>query len=217
MPSLTHQLESGIRQVELDIHYDILKKDLTVKHFPFFDGRTNYNRFAQSLFEIRDFANNNDHDGIFVLIEPKGLYYTFSKYYFELLEETIRLAGFKSIASPGSAQANQKDFKNKVVFILLDSFIARDFYTEKKFNLLYPVNGEDDLFFNIDDPLEAYNERLIRGLVLEGKIVRTRAYKEGDTQEKNDRRLDSAIISDAQIISINFSDMKRIERIGEEL
>lgn len=62
----------GVRQLELDIHYDTSAGEFLVHHVTNFDDRSTCPRLVQCLFEIRQWSGlHPGHVPIFVFLEPK--------------------------------------------------------------------------------------------------------------------------------------------------
>lgn len=71
--TLTGQLEEqGVRQVEIDVHYNWAKDDFDVYHVWFGDDRTTCDTLAGCLGEIRDWSDDHPSSApLMLLIEPK--------------------------------------------------------------------------------------------------------------------------------------------------
>lgn len=73
MPTLTDQLErDGVRQVELDVHFQLKESRLAVYHIPLVDPRTVCFWFSDCLAEIKAWSDAHpDHHPLMILVEPK--------------------------------------------------------------------------------------------------------------------------------------------------
>jgi len=73
MPTLTDQLELyGVRQIELDVHFQLAQQRLAVYHLPLLDPFTVCFWFSDCLSEIKAWSDAHpEHHPMMILIEPK--------------------------------------------------------------------------------------------------------------------------------------------------
>lgn len=73
MPTLTDQLErDGVRQVELDVHFQLKEGRLAVYHIPLVDPRTSCFWFTDCLAEMKAWSDAHpEHHPMLILVEPK--------------------------------------------------------------------------------------------------------------------------------------------------
>jgi hypothetical protein len=73
-PNFTVQLDRGIREIELDIHYDGETGEFHVYHLQLLDQLSSCVCLTQCLQQIKEWSDNNpQHSVIWVWIEPRGL------------------------------------------------------------------------------------------------------------------------------------------------
>jgi len=185
------------------------------------DEETNAKHFKNALEAVESFNNENSHDGIYVLIEPKGFYDPFKNIspfeFTRRIEKAIKDVFFTSeivcpndVLTEKSRKDNRRNFllrgKNRVCFVLIDSFLARWGYEKSRLedmhSVLFTINNKKDetcIFYNQNSP---YKKRdWINHLVHDGFIVRTRSDLKG---MRNQEVAKDAITSNAQIISTDF-------------
>lgn len=72
MPPLRAQLEAGIRQFELDVHYDTEIQDFRVYHLPEVDALSTCDLLSDCLAELRGWSDERpEHAPLLIFIEPK--------------------------------------------------------------------------------------------------------------------------------------------------
>jgi hypothetical protein len=225
MPPLPDQLElSGIRQFELDIHYDPAD-GLQVYHAPVIDANTTCLTLGECLSQIFDWSQANPgHHAVFVFIEPKDdvdpIKLT-DKY--DLMDETILSAWPRErLLAPDDVRGSAATLKaaildtgwptlgqtrDKLAVVMLDTGIHRTNYLAEHPNLEGRImfvlsSGEEDFssVIKIDDPESGSAE--IQKRVQQGFIVRTRS--DEMPQVAQFARMKTALDSGAHFLSTNY-------------
>ena len=232
-PPLDEQLEDeGIRGFELDVA--TTGDEFPVVHTPVVDAATNCTPFIECLRVIKDWSGSHPgHAPIFVLVEAKdGLLERgldprlreFDAAALAGLDEEIRSV-FKAnqLLTPDDVRGKSRTLRTavvdrgwptmakargKVVFVLNSGGAKRDIYLDGRLSLQGApmfVTAEPDApsaaVIKVDDPDEA----LIKGLVRDHFVVRTRADADVVEARANDTgRAELALRSGAQIVSTDF-------------
>jgi hypothetical protein len=231
---LDEQLEMGIRQFELDIHYNF-GRGLKVYHAPVVDPYTTCEYLSECLTLIKDWSDKNfNHHVIFIFFEPKDDFdlktdkLTGGRWA-EIEQEILDIFPRERIFTPddltkGGSFATLRDAyaangwptlgetRGKVMFILFDSGPVRNEYVEGnptlKGRVMFARGGADTpygLFRNIDDPTDEENFKAIQDAVLNGFLIRTRADAECiEAYKKDFTRQQKALECGAQMISTDF-------------
>lgn len=225
-PPLSEQLDQGLRQFELDVHRDPDTGEFVVMHVPVLDSETSCYLLSDCLQEMRDWSEAHPwHFPLQILIEPKTEFERWSFFEdpqaWEQLEHIIGEEIGDKIFEPAELQGEHSSIRDAVltegwpslrvmrgrmVFALLDSGEARDYYiaglTDLSNRAMFPlVNEEHDFaaYFLKDNP---YDET-IAAAVQQGFLVRTR----GDAGLVVDaERLGQAIGSGAHAISTDLEE-----------
>ena len=226
-PSLGIQLATqGVRQLELDLHYQEFQDTLEVLHLPVLDPVSNCETFADCVAEIANFSRNNPaHHPLLVLLEFKDTHGANQAALDRadiILEQEM---GADLLVLPGTVQKSHADLKTameqegwptlgelrgKTLFVLHEFGSLRDLYTEKSTSdwRMFPDAGGNATHpfaavHTLNDPFEDFEA--IGDLVLANHLVRTRADSnlEEARNGDNSRRL-AALASGAQFISTDF-------------
>lgn len=231
---LTEQFSNkGVRQIELDIHFETATGKFRVFHIPVIDENSTCRYFAECLKEVKKWSDENPwHIPLFIFIEPKddidiyrvSSYEPIEGHYQDLENEILSVFSPDRILKPDDVRGDYStlreavlnnnwpslnETRGKVVFIMLDSGKHRFNYT----------NGGKDLRGKIlfvtadsDQPFAAIlkmddptsNLETIKERVAENFIIRTRADALKEAREKDFSRQETALESGAQIISTDF-------------
>lgn len=224
------QLDSqGIRQLELDINYD-LDAGIEVFHVAGVDEGSRCRRFSDCLADIRRFSDAYPgHLPIYVQIEPKGdLPDEQYEPFFDLLHRQIRDAfPAPRVITPDEVRGDAPTLREalltqgwptlatlrgRVLFAFDTTGPTRTVYThggkDLAGRLLFVDSGPGDPFAGVavlNDPppsgtQDAYDRALFGHL-----LIRTRADSDTDEAQSNDRRRgDNALASGAHYISTDF-------------
>ncbi len=138
--------EYGVRQVELDIHWNEETSQFAVYHVPILDDNTNCETLPECLQLLRTWSDENPgHHTLFVFIEPKDDIDTHSLqgHYDDLDETILKVWPLERVVTPSDvvgewanmqeALAQEgwpplRESRGKVLFHLLDSWIHRENY-----------------------------------------------------------------------------------------
>lgn len=219
----------GIRQLELDVSYDLVE-GLSVLHVPYVDTGTHCARFIDCLREIRRFsAAYPGHLPIFIQIEPKANIPTdeMETFFARLEGEILSVFPAHSVISPDEIRGDAKALRDavqrrgwpvlgrlrgRVLFVFDTTGPTRTAYTHNKQDLngrlLFVDSSPSDPFGAIsvlNDPVG--NAAAIGQAVRANFLVRTRS--DADTVEArrgDSRRAQAALQSGAHFISTDFPD-----------
>lgn len=232
LPPLEEQLaDHGVRQFELDVHYEP-EGWFSVYHVPGFDEGTSCATFIECLESIERWSSQNpSHHLLFILIEPKDDVDTekIVGHYDELEQEILSVWSRDRVLAPADVQGEHGSLREAVraggwptvdqtsgmaMFVLFDGGMHRDEYVgdgaDVSSVLMFPSSDEDrpdGAFIKLDDPMED-GER-IREAVQQGFIVRTRADAEEVSPGPDDYvRQTAALESGAQLVSTDYPDME---------
>jgi len=224
---LNVQLDMGIRQFELDIHYNF-GRPLKVYHMRFIDFMTTCKYFIDCLAIIKDWSDNNTgHHILFIFIEPKDEFsiHKLTGYDKEVEDEILSIWPIERILTPDDVRGDHDtlleailtvgwptlgEVRNKAMFILFDSGPMRDKYVQGnpglKGRIMFARGGLKDEFggfIKIDDPEK--NLHKIQEAVKLGYLVRTRSDANCiEAYKKDFTRQEKALSSGAQMISTDF-------------
>ncbi|HEX7167027.1 MAG TPA: Ca2+-dependent phosphoinositide-specific phospholipase C [Acidimicrobiales bacterium] len=122
---ITEQLEhQGVRQLELDLHYNWAKDDFDVYHVWFADDRTSCDTLTACLGEVRAWSNAHPaHHPILLMLEPKDAQLEdedpftrpFDAHAYQRLDEVIRAAWPDRVVTPDSVTRRGKTLRQSVV------------------------------------------------------------------------------------------------------
>ena len=224
---IANQLDEGVRQLELDLHYGEDGR-FRVFHMPTADDRTTCEFLRDCLGAVRDWSARHPlHQPIFVLIDPEDDNdpVKLDGRYDELDAELRAVMTRKELITPdhvrgaqptlsdavlGGAWPTLSEARGRVLFVLADEDRHRDAYSLGRTSLdgramfIYG-DGEGPLnaIRNVPDPVASEAE--IRLLVSAGFLVRTQADEDGVEARLGDTtRVQAALRSGAQIISTNY-------------
>jgi hypothetical protein len=226
-PPIAQQLDEGVRQIELDIHYGA-DGSFRVFHMPTADDRTTCAFLRDCLAELRLWsAGHPRHQPIFVLIDPEddGDAVKLDGRYDELDAEIRAVMTRAELITPDRVRGTQPTLKDavlagawptlseargRVLFVLADEGRHRDAYSLGGTSLdgrAMFVYGDGDgplsAIRNVPDPVASEAE--IRLLVTAGYLVRTQADQDGVEARIGDTtRVQAALRSGAQIVSTNY-------------
>lgn len=226
---LDQQLEEqGVRQFELDLHYNGLSDEMLVYHAIVIDMRSTCRYFTDCLKTMKAWSDANPmHHPITLLLEPKEWSSprpaeTFLK---RVEDDILSVIPKERLVTPALVQGAYPDLASAVeagAWPLLDDVRGRFMFilhTDGELELAYTHNDLDlkDRIMFVDtppgksysavtvlnDPIGQYNE--IRSVVSRGYMVRTRADSCcGDTDEQYTEQLNAALSSGAHMISGDF-------------
>jgi hypothetical protein len=220
----------GVRQLELDLHYDAGLDVLRVIHVPLLDPGTTCETFTDCLEEIAAFSRANPaHHPLLVLLEFKLPYdEEASGIWLELAENVLQsVLGEELMLLPDRVQGDHPDLKTaietdgwpsmgqlrgKTLFVLHDTGELRSDYTQGNTTtvgrLMFPdAGGNPSLPISavhaVNDPFGSADD--IQALVLANHLVRTRADSGlEEARAEDNSRLLAALDSGAHFISTDF-------------
>ncbi len=221
--------DQGIRQVELDVHWDSDLLAFTVHHIPLADPGTTCATFKECLTILKTWSDAHPgHQVLYVLVEPKDdvdeEWEKIVGHYADLDAEILSVWPRQRLVVPDDvrgaratvAEALQKDgwptlgsTRSKAFFILLDTSEHRDNYL-----LLHP-NSEGGVFFLrgeggepwcgvIENGNPVRDEAEIQANVAAGYLQRTSPDGVGDSDASNQAGADAAQRLGAHIISTDY-------------
>ena len=231
--TLTQQFNCGIRNLEIDIETFERNGEIsfTCIHTPNLDMGTTCYDFELALKEIVMWSDNNpDHLPITVIIEPKQVFLPledmefFNMDYVKEFEDMLRktlgdklftpsdmLRDYSSFGEMRAADdwCEVKNMLGKVLILLHDTGVTEDYIdldpsirSQAMFPMLRPADIDRDCasFLIINNP-EKIDDCKVDVLNTANFIVRTRP---DEFNKINDKRLQTAIYSGAQIISTDY-------------
>jgi hypothetical protein len=220
--------EQGVRQIELDTHYNYLKNIYEVYHLGLIDEGTTCRVFVDCLKVVKGWSDENPaHQPIFIQIEPKDApTQDEAEGLFQQLEgDVLSVFPRSRVIAPddvrGSAASVREglaakgwptlgEVRGKVLFFVDNSGSFRDYYTHGNKNVdgrLMFIDGDLDspwagvILANTPDTDAAK----IAAALKANLIVRTRA--DGDNVEPfagDTTHRDEAIASGAQLVSTDY-------------
>lgn len=219
------QLEQhGIRQFELDIHWDAERKTFVVYHVPLVDQGTTCDTWKDCLRVFKYWSEQRpQHLPILVMIETKLSESSEPANMFETLEaETLEVFPKDRIITPdlvqGQASSLQeavktkgwptlREVRGKILFFLLTSEQRTRKYTRegqglqgRLFFVSEPLGAPYVVVSKVDDP--EGNETKIQEELRKGLLIRTRADADLDAKKDvNEKRLKAALESGAHMLS----------------
>jgi hypothetical protein len=225
---LATQLDAqGVRQVELDLHFDREEKVFLVYHLPVVDEKTTCRKLTECLQAMKTWSDaHRMHHPLFVQIEPKEAVYGDPETYFGLLEaEILSVWPRDRVIAPDDVKKDAPtvrdavtehgwptlgESRGKIAFFVDNSSAFRDLYTHGGKDLdgrLMFVDAEPtDRFAGILILNGAIDDKdAIGDAVRAGFLVRTRAdsdpgaVKAGDTATR-----EAAFATGAHFVSTDF-------------
>jgi hypothetical protein len=197
LPPLEEQLGPlGVRQLELDVHYDKDTDRFDVFHIPRLDDHTHCRRLADCLGILKTWSDAHPrHHLMFVFVEPKDDVDTEKVYrHFPALEaDVLSVWPRERIVAPDDVRGGHAslreavttdgwprvdDTRGKILLVLLDSDANRDAYLQwtpdLAGHLFFPLVAEDDpRFAVVSDDSPDRDEAHLHDLVAGGFIVRS--------------------------------------------
>lgn len=212
---LDEQLQRGVRQLELDVHWDGGQQRFRVFHSIFGDNASTCDAFTQCLMLVRDWSRAHPrHHTVFVFVEPKDqVGQPPIAPHLDALDGEIRsVFDAAHLVTPDDVPRRRwptvDASRGKVLFVFLAekdemrrAYTAND--TTLKGRPMFVLASEGPLaaITSVSDPT-VDRDRITR-LVKAGLIVRTRADVD---LARVPRRVTDAIDSGAQIVSTDFPD-----------
>ena len=214
-PPLDRQLDEGVRQLELDVHYAPDGR-FHVFNVPRGDENTTCARLRDCLGAVRDWSERHPfHHPVVVLIQPED----------ELDAELRAVVPRDRMIIPDDVRAGRRtltdavhagawptlsESRGRMLFVLADEGRHRAGYSRGGTSLAGRamfVYGEDggplNAIRNVPDPVTGEAE--IRRLVAAGYLVRTQADEDGlEARIGDTTRVQAALRSGAQLISTNY-------------
>ncbi len=220
--------EQGVRQFELDVHFNPDTGVFRVTHAPILDEETTCPDLDNCLGVIRAWSDAHpDHLPIWVWIEPKNTADQLAEWGgLPKLEAAIDKALPPSRrVRPDDVRGTHADLKTavaaegwptlaqgrgKVVAVMLDSGSVRDAYVQADPSLtgraMFAEGGADDpwgVIAKIDGP-KGKGQQAIIDAVSAGRIIRTRADSTDEPWAGDTSRRDAAFSSGAHMVSTDF-------------
>jgi hypothetical protein len=226
-PPLDRQLDEGVRQLELDVHYAADGR-FHVFNVPKGDENTTCALLRDCLSAVRAWSVRHPlHHPVVVLVQPEDELDAIKVdgHYDELDAELRAVVPRDRIVTPDDVRAGQRtltdavragawptlsESRGRMLFVLADEGRHRAGYSRGGTSLagrVMFVYGEDggplNAIRNVPDPITGEAE--IRRLVGEGYLVRTQADEDGlEARIGDTTRVQAALRSGAQLISTNY-------------
>lgn len=223
--ALGEQLQTGMRQFELDLYIDAEYAGLEVYHLPNLDAGTTCARFADCLRALRDWSDDHRaHHPIAVMLEIKDAFDPeLADLYVELIEDEIasvwpedRLVTPDLVrgeaATVGEAIAERGwptlgELRGRALFFLLDGGEYREHYTRGgaglSGRLAFVRSSPGDPYAGVavlDDPIGSADA--IAAALAANMLVRTRTDVLGEeSYEVDPERLEAALAAGAHFLS----------------
>jgi hypothetical protein len=223
---LDRQLELGVRQLELDVHYGDDGR-FRVFNVPAGDDRTTCELLRDCLSAVREWSVGHPfHHPVVVLIQPEDTYDELKiDGHLDALDAEVRAVVPRdrlitpddvrgphptlSAAVRSGGWPTLEDSRGRLLFVLADEGRHRTEYSRRGTSLagramfVYGQDGPIDAIRNVPDPIRGEAE--IRRLVRDGYLVRTEADEDGVEARVGDTtRVQAALRSGAQLISTDF-------------
>jgi Phosphoinositide phospholipase C, Ca2+-dependent len=224
---LDRQLDEGVRQLELDVHYAPDGR-FHVFNLPRRDENTTCALLRDCLSAVREWSVRHPlHQPVVVLIQPEDDFdaLKIDGHYDALDAELRAVVPRDRIITPDDVRAGRRTLteavraggwptlstsRGRMLFVLADEGSHRAAYSRGGTSLdgrVMFVYGEDggplDAIRNVPDPVKGEAE--IRRLVGEGDLVRTQADEDGlEARIGDTTRVQAALRSGAQLISTNY-------------
>ena len=221
------QLESyGVRQIELDIHYNDAG-EFEVFHIPLVDQGSTCELFEECLQIVKDWSDSNpNHHILFMLIEPKDTLdlEPIAGHYDELDAAILSVWPRERIVRPDDVRGTHPDLRTalrtdgwptlgetrqKAMFIMLDDGDHRTGYLEDhpvlEDRVIFMRNGRNESFgaiLELNDPVA--DGRAIDDGARDGYLVRSDADSAWNSDEDNQAKADAALATGAHFISSDF-------------
>jgi hypothetical protein len=224
---LDRQLDSGVRELELDVHLGADGR-FQVFHMATADDRTNCALLQECLRTVRAWSDRHPrHHPVVVLIEPADdLDAVKIDGRYDALDAEVRaVVPRERLITPDDVQGRERSLaaavrahrwptlsaaRGRLLFVLADDGRHRDAYSRDGTSLagrvmfVYGAAGEPiDAVRNVPDPVRGEAE--IRRLVRAGYVVRTAADEGGlEARIGDTTRVQAALRSGAQLISTDY-------------
>jgi hypothetical protein len=226
---LDQQLEEqGVRQLELDVHWDGDRGLFTVFHMPIADNASSCDTFVECLTVVKGWSDAHpDHQPLFILVEPKDDVdrWKIEGHYGDLDAEIFSVWPRQRLIMPDDVRGGREtieegvlldgwplleDCRGKALFVMLDqsqhatNYLADDPNLTGRPLFVSAEEGEPwAAYIEVGNPLSGQAE--IQRLVQKGYLLRTAADgTEPDQRPDNPQRAAAAIASGAQLISTDF-------------
>lgn len=219
----------GLRQFELDIHWDEEEGAFTVFHLPVIDEVSTCRLFTECLQRIKEWSDTNPgHHPIFIWVEPKDDLDAAKISDYDALDKEIRsVFPEEKLFTPDELQGEHPSLReaiaaegwptlgalrDQVIFALLDTKQHHEGYTRQKTSLRCRA-----MFVNVDDfdsPFAAIvkinnpreSERIADALS-RGLIVGSNVDNAGETDEENAARLAAALENGVHLLSSDLPEL----------
>jgi hypothetical protein len=223
---LDQQLDMGVRQLELDIHFGADGR-FRVFNVPAGDDNTTCELLHDCLRAVRDWSAGHPlHHPLVILIQPEDTYdaIKIDGRYDALDREIAAVVPRERLITPDDVRGRHGTLTSAVradgwptlsrsrghlLFVLADEGRHRAAYSRGGASLggramfVFGQDGPIDAIRNVPDPIRGEGE--IRRLVREGYLVRTEADQDGIEARIGDTtRVQAALRSGAQLISTNY-------------
>ncbi len=220
--------EYGVRQVELDVHWDPDGERFHVFHVPILDDNSSCDTLVECLSILKGWSDAHPgHHTLFVLVEPKDDIdpAPIVGHYDDLDAEVLSVWPRDRLLVPDDVRGNHPSLeeailtdgwptlrqgRDKALFLMLDSSIHKDNYLAGNPTLsgrVLFVRGQPGepwcTFLERGDPLASQED--IESLVSSGYMVRTAADDTApEKREANPAMAEAALASGAHLISSDF-------------
>ncbi len=220
--------EQGVRQLELDVYWDVAVKDFRVYHVKLVDEKSTCDLLSDCLGAVKKWSDANpSHQPVFILVEPKddAEPYPFTSPYVELEKAVLRTIPKKQLITPDDVRGSHGSLikaveqdgwptlglaRGRLILALLAGEKMRKHYTHDEQHLrgrLMFVTGAVGKPFgavaSYNDPRKDMDR--IKAAVKKGLLVRTRADSESVEPAKGDTtKLQAALASGAHYVSTDY-------------
>lgn len=220
--------EQGVRQLELDVYWDVAVKDFRVYHVKLVDEKSTCDLLSDCLGAVKKWSDANPtHQPIFIMVEPKddAEPYPFASPYVELEKAVLKTIPRQRVITPDEVRGSHSTLleavetngwptlgrsRGRLILALLAGEKMRKHYTHGELHLngrLMFVTGAQGKDFGVvasyNDPRKDMDR--IKAAVKKGLLVRTRADSESVEPAKGDTsKLKAALASGAHYVSTDY-------------
>ena len=228
-PIPTQLSSQGVRQLEIDIHWDMTRQAVRVYHIPVVDEMTTCDLFTDCLAQVKSWSDSNrSHLPVVILVEPKSNYQSYSQGqqpYDRVEADLLKVFPRDRLLTPDDVQSSHATLnaavtkegwptldkaRGKVIVALLGGDGVKQ-YTSSEQHLkgrpLFVTGGEGKpygalLSYNSSDTDEAK----IKAAAKAGYLIRARADSPGDDDAKknNTKKREAALRAGAHLVSTDY-------------
>ena len=224
------QLQSqGVRQLEIDIHWDMTEQAIRVYHIPAVDTLSTCDLFTDCLAHVKSWSDKNPgHLPVMILVEPKNTYksYTSGAQPYDRVEaDLLKVFPKNHLLTPDDVQGTHATLneaitkegwpllgkvRGKVMAVLLSGNGHEAYtsgYSHLKGHAMFVTGGEGKGYSSV----LSYNdsekdEAKIRAAAKAGYLIRARADSPGDDDAKKNytKKREGALNGGGHFISTDY-------------